>query len=89
MEVSIVSYHTHEGVKTCMVIPTSRKLHIVMITGHGLVEKSKPLDEERYMRPVSIALKKGIRQFGGIAKRKGSTKAARKWMAKAREYISS
>jgi hypothetical protein len=87
MEASFVHYHTHDGVKTCLVIPTSRKLHIVMITGLGLVERSKPLDEERYMRPSTVSLKKGIRQFGGIAKRKGSTKAARNWIAKARECI--
>ena len=39
------------------------------------------------MSPAQVTLKKGVRQFGGIAKRKGSTKAARTWLAKAREVI--
>lgn len=87
METSFVSYHTHEGMKTCLVVPTSRKLHVIMITAVGLVEKAKPLEEEKFMTPANVIFKKGIRQFGGIARRMGSTKTARTWLAKAREVI--
>ncbi len=87
MEASFVSYHTHEGVRTCLVVPTARKLHVIMITALGLTEKAQPLEEEKFMTPAQVTLKKGVRQFGGIAKRKGSTKAARTWLAKAREVI--
>lgn len=73
--------------KTVLVVPTSRRLHVVFITSHrGLIERTLPLDEEKFMRPA-MTLKKGISKFGGIARRKGSTKAARKWLAKAREAI--
>jgi len=88
METQIVFYSTYSDVKTCLVVPTSRRLHIVMIKNHGLVERSKPLDEEQFMRPAGITLKKGLSSFGGIARRKGSTKAARTWLAKAREGAS-
>ena len=88
MEASIVFYHTiDQEVKTCLVVPTARRLHVVMITKAGLVERSRPLDEERYMKPA-MTLKKGLPKFGGIARRKGSTKAARAWLAKAREAAS-
>jgi len=87
METGIFFYHTiDQEVKTCLVVPTARRLHVVMITRAGLVERSRPLDESKYMKPA-MALTKGLPKFGGIARRKGSTKAARKWMAKAREAI--
>lgn len=87
MDTSIVYYHTEEGVKTCVVVPTARKLHIIMITGKGLVHRAKPLDDEQFMRET-MPLKQGLSKFGGIARRSGSTKAARSWLAKARECIS-
>jgi hypothetical protein len=59
-----------------------------MITALGLIERAQPLEEEKFMTPAQVTLKKGVRQFGGIAKRKGSTKSARTWLAKAREAIS-
>ena len=92
MDTSIVFYDPSisglEGVKTCLVVESRKRLHIVMITSRGLTHKSLPSSEAEYMRPASITLKKGLRSFGGVAKRKGSTKAARTWLAKAREDIS-
>jgi len=88
MEASVVFYHTLEGVITALVVPTSRKLHAVFFHGkRGLVHKAVSLDEEQFMRPA-MTLKKGLPKFGGIARRKGSTKAARAWLAKAREAAS-
>jgi hypothetical protein len=88
MDTSIVSYHIDGCFRTCLVVPTSRKLHIVMITGRGLVARTADLDQERFMTVVNTPLKKGLASFGGIARRKGATKAARTWLAKAREGIS-
>lgn len=88
MGTRIVSYHTHQGVKSCVVVPTARSLHIIIITCHGLTHVRKPLDEERYMRDSDAPLKKSLKRFGGIARRLGSTKAARTWLSKARESIS-
>ena len=88
MEASIVYYHTLEGVITALVVPTSRRLHVVFFHGkRGMVHKTLPLDEDQFMEPA-MTLKKGLPTFGGIARRKGSTKAARKWIAKAREATS-
>jgi hypothetical protein len=88
MEASIVYYHTLEGVITALVVPTSRKLHAVFFHAkRGLVHKAVALEEEQFMRQA-MELKKGLPKFGGIARRKGSTKAARTWLAKARECIS-
>jgi hypothetical protein len=88
MEPGIYYYHTiDQDVKTCLVVPTARSLHVIMITSRGLVERTRPLVEEQFMKPA-MELKKGLRTFGGIARRKGSTKAARTWLTKAREAIS-
>lgn len=88
MEPGIYFYHTiDQDVKTCLVVPTARSLHVVMITSRGLVERARPLDEEQFMKPA-MDLKKGLSKFGGIARRTGSTKAARTWLAKAREATS-
>lgn len=87
MEPGIYYYHTiDQDVKTCLVVPTARSLHVIMITSRGLVERTRPLVEEQFMKPA-MELKKGLRTFGGIARRKGSTKAARTWLTKARETI--
>jgi len=89
METSIVYYDpSNIGQKTCLVIESRKRLHIVMIKGRGLVHLSIPESEAQYMRPAGVALKKGLRSFGGIARRKGSTKAAKTWLAKARESVS-
>ena len=88
METGIYFYTTmDQTTKTVLVVPTSRRLHIVVLHHkRGLVEQTLPLDEERYMKPA-MPLKKGLPKFGGVARRRGATKAARKWMAKAREAI--
>ncbi len=93
MQSRIMNYHYdkagHQQVGVCLVVDGRSALHIVMLRGkRGLVHISKPKSEEQYMRPADIPLKKGLRSLGGVAKRKGSTKAARTWMAKARECIS-
>ena len=86
MKTSIVYYHRYEGVITALVVPTSRKLHVITFHAkRGLLHRATDLDEEQYMRPAGITLKKGLPKFGGIARRIGSTKAARTWLAKARE----
>ena len=88
MDTGIYFYHTiNQDVKTCLVVPTSRSLHVVMITGRGLVERTRPLDDEQFMRPA-MPLKEGLSRLGGVARRKGSTKAARTWIDKARESMS-
>jgi len=88
MEAGIFFYHTiDQDVRTCLVVPTARRLHVIFITSNrGLIERSMPLDEQKFMKPA-MDLSKGLPKFGGIARRKGSTKAAKKWMAKAREAI--
>jgi hypothetical protein len=88
MDTGIFFYHTaDQTTKTVLVVPTSRRLHVVFITSHrGLIERTLPLDEQKFMKPA-MPLAKGLPKFGGVARRKGSTKAARKWMAKAREAI--
>ncbi len=89
METSIVYYHTHEGVITALVVPTSRKIHVLRFhSKRGLIHRAVTIDEEQFMRPAGIDLKKGLPKFGGIARRIGSTKAARTWLAKARENVS-
>ncbi len=92
MEPQFVHYHHdkagHQQVGVALVVEARSSLHIVMLKGHGLVHITKPKTEEQFMRPAGVALKNGLRSFGGIAKRKGSTKAARTWMAKAKEGIS-
>lgn len=92
MESRIMNYHYdkagHQQVGVCLVVEGRSALHIVMLKGRGLVHVSKPKSEEQYMRPANITLKKGLSSFGGVARRKGSTKAARTWMAKAKETIS-
>ena len=92
METQFVHYHHnksgHQQVGVALVVETRSRLHIVMLKGRGLVHIAKPKSEEQFMRPAGIALKKGLQSLGGVAKRKGSTKAARSWMAKAREAVS-
>ena len=92
METQIVNYHYdkngHQQVGVALVVEARSSLHIVMLKGRGLVHITKPKTEEQFMRPAGVTLKKGLRSLGGVAKRKGSTKAARTWMAKAREAVS-
>lgn len=92
MNTSIVFYDPSitgfSGTKTCLVIPARTRLHIIMCANNGLVHKWVPLSEAENMRPTGMSLKKGLRSFGGVARRKGSTKAARTWLAKARESSS-
>ena len=53
MEPGIYFYHTiDQDVKTCLVVPTARSLHVVMITSRGLVERARPLEEEQFMKPA-------------------------------------
>lgn len=92
MQSRIMNYHYdkagHQQHAACLVVEARSALHIVMLSRAGsLVHVSKPKSEEQYMSPSSTTLKKGLRTFGGIARRRGSTKAARSWMAKAREAI--
>ena len=92
METQFVHYHHnragHQQVGVALVVEAGTKLHIVMVKGHGLIHITRPKTEEQFMHPAGITLKKGLRSLGGVARRKGSTKAARTWMAKARECIS-
>lgn len=92
MKSQIVNYHyenaRHQQVGVALVIEARSTLHIVMLRGRRLIHFQKPKSEEQFMRPAGITLTKGLRSFGGIAKRKGSTKAAKIWLAKARESIS-
>lgn len=89
MDTAIVYYDpSNIGQKTCLVIESRSRLHIVMIKSRGVVHLSVPASEAQYMRPAGVTLTKGLRSFGGIARRKGSTKAARTWLTKAREEIS-
>jgi len=92
MQSRIMNYHYdkagHQQTCCCLVVESRSTLHIVMLSRSGsLVHMAKPKSEEKFMRPSTVTLKKGLRSFGGIAKRRGSTKAARSWMAKAREAI--
>ncbi len=92
METQFVHYHHdksgHQQVGVALVIEARSSLHIIMLKGRGLVHIAKPKTEEQFMRPAGITLKQGLRSLGGVAQRKGSTKAARTWMAKAREGTS-
>ena len=89
MEASVVYYDpSNIGQKTCLVVKSRKRLHIIMIKSRGLIHLSKPESESKFMRPVDTSLKKAIPSFGGIAKRKGSTKEARAWLKKARELAS-
>lgn len=88
MEPRIVYYNpSNEGAKTALVIESRKRLHVILIKHNGLVHRSLPMVEERYMRDLDMPIKKAVRSFGGVARRKGSTKAARTWLAKARECI--
>ena len=88
MNTQLVYYRTEEGVKTAIVVPARKILHVIMIGGTGLIHRSVQQDQERYMRPLDQPLKKAVTTFGGIAKRKGSTKEARTWLARARRAAS-
>ena len=92
METQFVHYHHdkagHQQVGIALVVEARSTLHIVMLKGRGLIHITKPKTEAEFMRLAGITLKKGLRSLGGVAKRKGSTKAARTWMAKAREGTS-
>lgn len=89
----IMNYHYdkagHQQNCCCLVVESRSTLHIVMLSRSGsLVHMAKPKSEEQFMRPSTVTLKKGLRSFGGTARRRGSTKAARTWLSKAREEIS-
>jgi len=87
----MMNYHYDKAgrqqVGVCLVVDGRSTLHIVMLRGRALIHFTKPKSEEQYMSPANITLKKGLSSLGGVARRKGSTKAARTWMAKAREAI--
>jgi len=92
MKSQFVNYHyanaRHQQVGVALVVEARSTLHIVMLKGKRLVHLQKPKSEEQFMRPAGVTLKKGLRSFGGIARRKGATKSAKTWLAKAKESIS-
>lgn len=83
-------YRTESGaMKTVMVGPAGRKyLPILVISGNGLTVEKVPLTEQRYItdlpgkeRPIRSVL----RQYGGIRRRLGATKAATRFLSAARK----
>jgi hypothetical protein len=87
-------YRTEQGEKTVMVGPPGRKLlPILMIDGSsGLTVKKVPLSDQRYLRDVREEKKRRstsgvIRQFRGIGRRLGMTKAAKSFLADATKAV--
>lgn len=85
----VKSYRTDSGTKTVLVGPAGRKyVPLLMIEGSGLTVKKVPLSEQRYIadylgkqRPIKSVL----RQYGGIGRRLGMTKAAKSFLSAARK----
>lgn len=82
-------YRTDHGEKTVLVGPAGRKLlPILMIESSGLTLRKVPLSEQRYLRDVREEKKRRsktavIRQFRGIGRTLGMTKAAKSFLAQA------
>jgi hypothetical protein len=86
-------YRTDHGTKTVLVGKPGRKLvPILMVDGTGLTVRKVPLTDQRYMRDVREEKKRRstsavIRQYRGIGRRLGMTKAAKSFLAEATKAV--
>jgi len=86
-------YRTDHGEKTVITGKPGRKLlPILMIEGTGLTVKKVPLGDRRYMRDVREEKKRRgmggvIRQYRGIGRKLGMTKAAKAFLTDANKAV--
>ena len=89
MSYELMMYHTDTGNKTVLVGPDGRKLMpVLLIEGSGLTVRKVPLTERRLMHPAlegknRRSMSGVIKQYRGIGRRLGMTKAAKSFLAEA------
>lgn len=85
--IKLKCYHSQEGFRHVLVEEGRKWLHILVMDG-GLALRKVPRDEQRYMKdPLGgkRAWSTVCRHFAGHGRRHGSTKAAKRFLAKARK----
>jgi hypothetical protein len=86
MAIQILDYHTNEGHKTVLVDDTGWKMLKVLMMDGGLIVRTVPNSETRYMTQLTgkqIALTTRIKQFRSYGRETGMTKAAKAFLSKA------